>query len=511
MKRLLLALFFACLWASGAYAQIPGVRVVTTCGNPSPWPALNTQLGSPAFMSVDSTMTVCASGSGGGGGGSTPFLYGGTPMTALNLVGGTPQNNIAIPAGSTTLLITSSLASGNIVHCREDVSSSTPASGTDPSINPGQTVAYNVTGLGVLSCETGTGTQNVGLFAGSGSYQAAAGNPPNIGPVGSTIGFAATIQGSASGVAIPVTGTLAFVQFAPNGNYSTPLVVGASSARTTLPGGGGTVVAIYNVGASDAYIQLGSSSVVATVANDHIPAGGFLCFGVGSNADIAAIETAGATTLNVSGGTGGCAGAGAGGGGSGSGGAVTIADGADVAEGHVADGAWSSGDGTLVALGKATVNGIAEGVFTTSGHVLPAQAIAIGGQTATGADALQVEHCSYPKAYADIETTTGTGIQVVAGVSATKIYICELDIVNSTAANISLIEGSNSTCSATTGGVFLNPGVTAANGALLQAGITRGGSNSTVAGTATTGNTLCVLFTTTNSPQVNVHLAYVQQ
>lgn len=154
---------------------------------------------------------------------------------------------------------------------------------------------------------------------------------------------------------------------------------------------------------------------------------------------------------------------------------------------------------------------VTAGAFTDGG-TLPSQGVMVGGKDAANLPrTMQIEHCSYPKSTVDIETTTGTGIQVVAGVAATKIYICELDITTSAAANVSLIEGSNSTCSATTAGVFLNPGVTAANGGLLQAGITRGGANSTVAQTATTANTVCVLFTTTNTPQVNVHLAYVQQ
>jgi hypothetical protein len=45
-------------------------------------------------------------------------------------------------------------------------------------------------------------------------------------------------------------------------------------------------------------------------------------------------------------------------GGGGGGGAVTIADGADVALGAKADAAWASGDGTLIALGKATVDAL---------------------------------------------------------------------------------------------------------------------------------------------------------
>src|SRR6185437_15946505 len=136
---------------------------------------------------------------------------------------------------------------------------------------------------------------------------------------GTTAASAQAIQGVTGGVPVPISGsvTASFSQFAPNGNYSTPLTVGATSTRTTVPSGGGSTVAVYNAGSNAAFVQLGNSSVVATAASDQVAPGGFLCFAVGANTNIAAIETAGATTINVSGGSGGCAGSG-GGGGSGS-------------------------------------------------------------------------------------------------------------------------------------------------------------------------------------------------
>jgi hypothetical protein len=138
-------------------------------------------------------------------------------------------------------------------------------------------------------------------------------------PGTSTTGNVPAIQGVTGGVPVPISGSVSasFSQFAPNANYSTPLAVGASSARTTLPSGGGSTVAVYNVGANVAFVQLGSSSVSASTADDQVAPGGFLCLGVGSNTYIAAIETAGTTTLNISGGSGGCAGSGGGGGASG--------------------------------------------------------------------------------------------------------------------------------------------------------------------------------------------------
>ncbi len=119
------------------------------------------------------------------------------------------------------------------------------------------------------------------------------------------------------------------------------------------------------------------------------------------------------------------------------------------------------------------------------------------------------------KSIADVETTTGTGAQVVAGVTGKKIYICGLTLVNSAAANISLIEGSNTTCAASQASVYLNnpSSISAANGASFAAnsGVARGDGSSALAATAAAGDALCVVFTTTNSPQVNVHVSYVQQ
>jgi hypothetical protein len=137
-------------------------------------------------------------------------------------------------------------------------------------------------------------------------------------PGTSTTGNVPAMQGVTGGVPIPISGTVtaSFSQFAPNGNYSTPLVVGATSGCTALPAGGGSTIAVYNVGANAAFVQLGNTSVVATAADDQVAPGGFLCLAVGANVDIAAIEIAGATTLNISGGSGGCAGSGGGGGGS---------------------------------------------------------------------------------------------------------------------------------------------------------------------------------------------------
>jgi hypothetical protein len=102
--------------------------------------------------------------------------------------------------------------------------------------------------------------------------------------------------------------------FQPTPSYAS-LSVGATSGRVALPSG--TVVVIYNTGSNAAFVTLGGSSVVATAANDVIQPNSWMAFTVGSATYLAGIETAGATTLNLSGGSGLPTGAGGGGGGGG--------------------------------------------------------------------------------------------------------------------------------------------------------------------------------------------------
>ena len=129
---------------------------------------------------------------------------------------------------------------------------------------------------------------------------------PGVGPL-----FTSANPGKISGsFSASLTG------FQPTPAY-TSLSVGATSSRVALPSG--TVVVVYNTGTNAAYVTIGGSSVVATAGNDVVPAGGWMAFTVGSAAYLAGIETAGATTLNLSGGSGLPTGAGSGGGSGGSG------------------------------------------------------------------------------------------------------------------------------------------------------------------------------------------------
>ncbi len=118
------------------------------------------------------------------------------------------------------------------------------------------------------------------------------------------------------------------------------------------------------------------------------------------------------------------------------------------------------------------------------------------------------------KKFADFESTSSGG-SIITAASSEKAYVCAISIVTSAAANVSIIEGTGSSvCTGgTTAGDFLNTGTTAANGAAFAAngGINTGTGTGTIFANATADQNTCVLFSTTNSPTVNVHVAYVQQ
>lgn len=121
------------------------------------------------------------------------------------------------------------------------------------------------------------------------------------------------------------------------------------------------------------------------------------------------------------------------------------------------------------------------------------------------------------KLTADFESTSSGG-NLITGTAAKITYICSLRVTVSTQTNFSLCEATSTACSGgTPAAVYLNTSTTAANGGLLgfdsthPGGLVDGGGASTIAKTATTGQNVDVLFGTGNSPQVNVHVTYVQQ
>ena len=110
-----------------------------------------------------------------------------------------------------------------------------------------------------------------------------------------------------------------------------------------------------------------------------------------------------------------------------------------------------------------------------------------------------------------ISAATAT-FSVVSGTTATKIYVCSLSLIVPSAVAVSFVEGSTATCSASPGAVIgVSANGTAANGLSFAAngGMTYGNGGGTIAETATSGNTLCILQSTT--AQLAGNLTYVRQ
>lgn len=156
--------------------------------------------------------------------------------------------------------------------------------------------------------------------------------------------------------------------FNPKGKAT--LAVSNATARVALPTAD-TGLVLRNSGATDAYFALGSVTVNATTGSFLIKAGDIFGLDASGSTYIAGITAASTTTFEIWTGTGLISAAQAGGSGSG-GGAVTIADGAAVTIGAVADAAYTSGSGTLVAVLK--------GLYTKLGAVVLAAGSALVGK-----------------------------------------------------------------------------------------------------------------------------------
>lgn len=82
--------------------------------------------------------------------------------------------------------------------------------------------------------------------------------------------------------------------------------------------------------------------------------------------------------------------------------------------------------------------------------------------------------------------------QIIAGIPGRRVFVCHLMVVGADAENISLVEGSGTTCGSNTAAVI--GGATAANGMNFAAngGVAEGVGSTWVAATATPGNSVCV-------------------
>ena len=150
--------------------------------------------------------------------------------------------------------------------------------------------------------------------------------------------------------------------FAPSLAYATCTATGSSCTSTALPTNTGSVV-LFNSGTTTVSCTLASGAATALASELQIPASSGLPLATVYDATtydhFACIDQSGlaSNVVIASGGSG--LPTGWGGGGGGSGGAVTIADGADVALGTTSDAAWSSGSGTAIAILKNIAGGIA--------------------------------------------------------------------------------------------------------------------------------------------------------
>jgi hypothetical protein len=288
-------------------------------------------------------------------------------------------------------------------------------------------------------------------------------------------------------------------------------------------------VIIYNTGANPAYVTIGNSSVTATVGNDVIPAGGWMAFTVNPNSFLAAIETAGTTSLNISGGTGLPTGA-SGGGGGGSNASVgaigspapgsATYNGVLVAGGNIvgaSGSAWGSAPTGLNVLG---VNADVLSSALPAGAATAAnQEVTAAGASATSAQAVQGVTGGVPMstnsantggsltsiieagASVPINISTATTTQLVAGISGKAIYVTAWDLIAAGTTSFTFEYGTGANCAVGT------TALTGPYGLVAQFGATKGGGLGPVL-VVPAGNTLCAVNSA--AVQVSGSLAYTQ-
>jgi hypothetical protein len=363
-----------------------------------------------------------------------------------------------------------------------------------------------------------------GVPAGAQTYQDSGGTyvrgvvpiQPGVGPL-----FTTTNPGKISG-----TFSATLSGFQPTPAYS-QLSVGATSSRVALPSG--LVVIAYNTGASAAFVTLGNSTATATVGNDVIPAGGWMAFTVGPNTFLAAIETAGATSLNISGGTGLPTGAGGGGGGGSNASVGAIGspapgsatyNGVLVAGGNIvgaSGSAWGSAPTGLNVLGvnaNVLASALPAGAATAAN-----QEVTAAGTSATSAQAVQGVTGGVPMPTTSANTggsltsiiqagvslpinlSTAATTQLVAAVSGKAIYVTAWDVIAAGTTNFTFEYGTGTNCAAGTAAL------TGPYSLVAQFGAAKGSGLGPVL-VVPAGNALCAVNSAT--VQVSGSLAYTQ-
>ena len=279
--------------------------------------------------------------------------------------------------------------------------------------------------------------------------------------------------------------------------------------------------------------RLATRPPAATVGNDVIPAGGWMAFTVGPNTFLAAIETAGTTSLNISGGSGLPTGAGGGGGGGGGGGsnASVGAIGSPAPGSATYNGVLVAGGNMVGASGSAwgsaptglNVLGVNANVLSSA---LPAgaataanQEVTAAGTSATSAQAVQGVTGGVPMptnsansgggltsiiqagVSIPINLSTATTTQLVAAVSGKAIYVTAWDVIAAGTTNFTFEYGTGSNC---VGGTTA---LTGPYGLVAQFGAAKGSGLGPVL-VVPAGNALCAVNSAT--VQVSGSLAYTQ-
>jgi hypothetical protein len=332
----------------------------------------------------------------------------------------------------------------------------------------------------------------------------------------------------------------------------TPITATTGGATGTLPAG--AVVAVFNTGATNtAYCKLGASSTTSDIA---IQPGSWFAYTVGAATQLTCITSTSTTTVNMVGGSGLPTGAGGGGGSGGGGGAVTVADGADVTQGAIADAAvasnaagtvnahlraisrdvmtvntWAGGTLAAMAAYGTPPTGLVPGVnaFVTNTQAAVGNNVdnvaagasaaspvvnynyAFDGTTWDRVRAVNVDPCeANVQTYATGVITSATTTRIVAPSASNKTYACMFFTKASAADNVAIVEGTGGTCgtgtAAVLGGTTTANGLvfgTAGDGVLLQAG-----GKVAAMQTAGTNVDLC-LITSTAGPLI-YSIKYVQ-
>lgn len=188
-----------------------------------------------------------------------------------------------------------------------------------------------------------------------------------------------------------------------------PTTTGTPIAATTSGVTGSissAVVVATNVGGTNvAYCKLGAS---ATTSDQAIaPNFGWFAFTTAGATQLTCITSTSTTTVNIVGGTGLPTGTGGGGGSSsGGGGAVTVADGADVAQGTTTDAACATDNGTCTELSllKRAIQRLTI-IITTLGSPFQAGGTVTVGNTCAGGSGQQVMASSCPVAIASNQSS----------------------------------------------------------------------------------------------------------